>query len=319
LAGIAFTLSRALGRRLWLVMAANLLLIPAWMAGAGPMPNRFRPADQSRTLMLNAIEHITEAVPPGRVLFSDVSTQSLLRHYLGPTTEQPSPSDRFTHFDTPAWPLVAARSYRYFSSDSFGDEFARMAQAYGLVPDDTVCVVSVAPDTALPARLAGSLKIHLPGVATFGQGIGVFQMPVGREPSHENLVRDAEHTRSELLALVGFIARRDPPEVICVLAPSDLLDDSIRRSAAAISPLTLPYERFYQNIRTGEYLTDYLPALALWHFRSTEEHLPLMLHMDQGVNYVAARYRFTLLLLSPDGTSAAYLIQDMSDKEGHAP
>jgi hypothetical protein len=316
MAGVGFAAAKAMGRRIWPMLVAAVVLVPVWVAGTNPAPDRFPPANQHRETMADAIACINRVVPPGRLLFSDISTQSELRRYLcgGVTAMAPSPSDRFVEYDHGAFRLVGARGFYEFPTDSFGDEFARMAQAYGLQDGDTVCVASVAPRTTLPYRLYRRYRLEMPGRDIFGGSIGVFQLPVGHEPSQANLAGEAEHVNQEFLRFKDTLARRTLPEVAAVFWPTALLDDSLREVASALAPLVVSYDELYESVREGSPFEEYLPGIAFWNLRSSERHPIFMSYMDDAENYIASRYRFTLELISPDSTAAVYMIEPAGEE-----
>jgi hypothetical protein len=321
MAGVGFTVAMALGHRIWPMLAAAVVLVPVWITGTNQAPDRFPPANQHRESMADAIAYINQVVPPGRLVFSDISTQSELRLYLcsGMTTMAQSPSGRFVEYDHGGLRLVGTRSFRDFPTDSFGDEFARMAQAYGLQEGDTVCVASIAPGTNLPIRLIRRYKLELPGLEIFGGSIGVFQLPVGQEPSQANLARDAENANEEFLAFIDTMVKQTLPEFAAVFWPTALLTDSLREIAATLAPLVISYDELYELVREGNRFEDYLPGLAFWYLRSSEKHPEFMSYMDDAENYIASRYRFTLALMSPDSTAAVYLVQPTEEQAQPTP
>jgi hypothetical protein len=321
MAGVGFTVAMALGHKIWPVLAAAVVLVPVWITGANRAPDRFPPANQHRESLAGAVAYINQVVPPGRLIFSDMSTQAELRRYLrsGMTTMAQSPSGRFVEYDHGGFRLVGTRDFRDFPADSFGDEFARVAQAYGLQEGDTVCVASIAPDTSLVIHLFRRYRLEPPVLGTFGDNIGVFQLPVGEEPSAANLRGRDERAERALEALMRLVPTRTGDRFQAVLWPTNLLNDSTRRIAGTLSGQVIPYAELYDSLAAGAPLSDYLPALAFWQFRTTEMHPGFMRYMDDAENYIANGQRFTLALTSPDSTAAVYVVQPAAEQASPMP
>ena len=311
MAGVAFAIADVSGRRAWPVLAAAVMLVPVWIAGATPASDRFLPANQRRVLMDSTVTYLKGNVPTGRLIFSDMPTQFELRQYLcnGANEPTPAPSSRFLEYDCNGMRLVTTWGFYDFPADGFGDEFTRMAEAYGLEPGDTVCVASVDPSVPLSLRLFRSYRLQPPELKTFGGSMSVFQLPVGREPSQANQAREAEHVNREFLGFIRTIAAQSPPELAAVFWPTALLADSLRDSAATLAPLVLSYGELYELVHDGNRVDGYLPGLAFWYLRSTEWQPEFMSYMNDAQNYISGKYRFTLALMSPDSTAAVYFVQ----------
>ncbi|UCG41790.1 MAG: glycosyltransferase family 39 protein [candidate division WOR-3 bacterium] len=83
-----------------------------------------------------------------------------------------------------------------------------------------------------------------------------------------------------------------------------------RRGAALASVELVDFRQLSREIFSGEKeLDDYLPATACWMLDDGREHLRIFAFMSDLQNYIADRYKFTLLHVSVEGTAAIYDIR----------
>ena len=305
--GIA--VAAALRNRILPVVALACVLVPLWFLKATPTSDQPPRDSQQRRLILDAADFIRESTPPGRIVFTDDLSQFLLRRYLCRDMAGRSHSTEagFTEFTSGSWRLVASMRFFTFPPDSFGDEFARMASTYGLGRGDTVCVVSAGWGLNIAMRLFNRYRLQYPGTRMFGRNIAVLQLPVGEEPSTARLAGHQARAEQALIALTRTV----PPgaRFRTILWPTGFFADSIRRIAGSLSDQVMSYAELYKAAKEGAPLDRYLPALAFWELHTAESHPEFMRYMEDAENYVSGGYRFTLALLSPDTTAAAYVIE----------
>ncbi|MEO0082224.1 MAG: glycosyltransferase family 39 protein [candidate division WOR-3 bacterium] len=298
-------------RRILPVLGASALLVPAWIATARPAPDRIHPTNQRRGLIRAAISRIRETVPPDRIIFVDLLSQYMLRHYLcrDAAVATPSPPDEFAEYVCDNFRLVASTRFYTFSEESFGDEFARMVRAYRLHPGDTVQVVSATWGTNIVDRLYRFHKVIYPAATVLGANIGMFKLPVGEEITTADLLHEQQIVGQEFATFLRAMARSPEPRPAAVLLPAELDNDSLRALGSAVAARVVSYREFYQSVRAGQPLVSYLPALALWYLRSSERHPEFMRYMDDWENYMSGGCRFTMLGVNNDSIAGVYLVE----------
>jgi hypothetical protein len=310
-AGAAFLVTRVARRRVWPILVTAAVLVPVWVARAVPPEGQPPPRGQRRQLVANAVGHIRESVPKDRIIFTDILNQFMLRRYLSMdvTPEVEAPAPKFAEYRVAGYRLVASMKFFNFPADSFGDEFARMASAYGLEPGDTVCVASMGWGSNVAWRLYKRYQLEFKGTQVFSENIAVMQIPVGQEPSEANLAHRNEKASRALRLLARTLTGRLPEKAVAALWPSDLFDDSVPRLIAPLAEAATPYQKVYEEVQNGASFDRLLPALAFWQMQTTEIHPEFMSYMNDAEHYISGSYRFTLEALSPDSSAAVYLIQ----------
>jgi hypothetical protein len=317
-AGAGFIIARFANRRIWPILLGAAVLVPIWVSKAVPPEGQPSPTGQRRELVTNAIDYIRQDVPPGRIIFTDILNQFTLRRYLDRkvTPELPTPAGQLMEYDVAGYRLVASLRYFNFPPDSFGDEFARMAAAYGLGPGDTVCVASMGWGSSVAWRLYNRYGMEYEGTRVFSPSIAVMEIPVGEEPSAANFAARNEKADRALRGLARAVRANPPERFRAVFWPTDLLADSTRALARALSDNVMSYEEMYDAVRQGTPFADLLPALAFWQFRTPEIHNEFMSYMEDAENYISGGYRFTLKLVSADSAAAAYVIEPTRIESG---
>lgn len=319
-AGAGFIIARFASRRVWPILLSAAVLVPFWVARAVPPEGQPPPAQQRRELVADAIDYVRRSVPPGRVIFTDILNQFPLRRYLARkvTPEVPAPAEQLLEYDVAGYRLVASLKYFNFPPDSFGDEFARMAAAYGLGPGDTVCVASMGWGSSVAWRLYNRYNIDYPGTQVFGPNIAVMEVPVGEEPSAAHFAARNAKAEPALRGLVRGVRAKLPERFRSVFWPTALLADSTRLLARTLADNVMSYEEMYDAVRQGAPFAEFLPALAFWEFRTPETHAEFMSYMEDEENYMSGGYRFTLVQVSADSAAAVYVIQP-AETEGGPP
>ena len=128
--------------------------------------------------MSQAVNHIHQSIPAGKLVFVDYQTSVLLGYYLGKDqiTRFDQPEKEFSEFTYGGYRIVSARQW-LFNVESFGVELRRLKSAYGLPPGDMVWVVSAGWGVNLYTSLSRRFpQSHFPGTM-FGNNLAVFQVP----------------------------------------------------------------------------------------------------------------------------------------------
>ncbi len=85
-------------------------------------------------------------------------------------------------------------------------------------------------------------------------------------------------------------------------------------------PDILDFRKVSREIFTSRHvLDDYLPALACWMINDDREHLRIFSFMNDLQNLIAGDYKFTLLMVTSEGTGAVYDISTASGDEVMVP
>ena len=314
-AGIAFLVRQIVGRRPMLVMLAALVLMPLWnvtryVYAAGW---HISPADTRRSHIVQAVGYAREVMPDGGFIFSDLESHYVFRRYLyqGHPGKQRAAPAGFYETERDGYRMVTL-DYWKVSADSFGNEFHRMAEAYGLEPGTRVVVVTSGWGPNLASDLRQRLNITYPELRTFGGLKAVFVVPVGSEVMTASLKDRVERTSRALDSLAVVAASHAGRQSEAVFWPTYYLTDSTRRIASRLTDQVLSYTELCHMASGGTCeLNRYLPTLAFWDF-NTRERVPEFLgYMDDGESYLSAGYRFTLVGVDPDTVAGVYLIESV--------
>ena len=95
------------------------------------------------------------------------------------------------------------------------------------------------------------------------------------------------------------------------------------RNSHPTVPVLTDYRDVSRGIFSGEVpkegpeamLAEHLPALACWMIGDDREHLRIFSFMDDLQNFIAGRYKFTLLMVTAEGTGAIYDISETTGEE----
>jgi hypothetical protein len=133
---------------------------------------------QSRALMSQALNHIHQSIPPGKLVFVDYQTSVLLGYYLGKNqiTRFDQPQKEFREFPYGGYRIVSTRHW-LFTVESFGVELKRLRSVYDLPPGEMVWIISAGWGVNLYTRLSRRFpESYFPGTL-FGSSLAVFQVP----------------------------------------------------------------------------------------------------------------------------------------------
>jgi hypothetical protein len=118
--------------------------------------------------------------------------------------------------------------------------------------------------------------------------------------------------------MARFIAAELPEDCRTVIWPfSDIPPPEWARRGAALASVNLiDFRQLSREIFSGEKeLDEYLPATACWMLDDGREHLRIFAFMSDLQNYIADRYKFTLLHVTVEGTAAVYDIRPATGAE----
>src|SRR5262249_36027198 len=132
-----------MGRKLWSGLIALGFALAVCNVYPTPPAQPIYTEQQSRTLMSQAVNHIHQSILAGKLVFVDYQTSVLLGYYLGRNqiTHFDQLPQEFREFPYGGYRIVSARNW-LFSVESFGVEFSRLKEVYGLPSRELVWIVS---------------------------------------------------------------------------------------------------------------------------------------------------------------------------------
>jgi len=304
--GISFLIAEIAGERIWPLLLGALVVAPVWSLTARRPDTDMSDRNQSRPMMAATLQCIRQTIPPGSLIFTDYQTNVMLGYYLGrhQVTEIPmvvrtmAPDDTFVDYPYGGYHVVAPPTTWTFDRESFVTRLASFREEYHVKRTDPVWVV----DAGWGATIGSDQFPFAPDVSAsqvkrFGDNIMVFQV---KSMASESLT-------NSLAELVRRTAARRGPKLKSVFWPGTVPTDSALPLLKSQADKIVPYDELYRSMQSGErQLEDYLPALAFWVFGTAEPHLEGMRYMNDGENFIASGFRFTLLDCSPDSAVGVY-------------
>jgi hypothetical protein len=309
---VAFLVRQVVGARPALVLAGALVLMPLWNATryayAPGWPLDWRLS--RRGYIEQAVDFVRRDMPDGGIIFSDLESNHVFRRYLyrlQPGTWRSAPPGLY-EYDRDGYRMITL-DYWKVSADSLGDVFHRMAESFGLEPGTRVNFVSCGWGYSMAQ---GLLKrgIEYSDVHEFGKGTAVISVPVGAEVMSESLDTHVRRTAHALNTLAALLARAAAYRAEMVIWPSCYLDSTAESLGYRLGRQVMSYSTFYELVsQEGTSLDALVPGLAFWVFGNRERHPQFTAYMNEGENYVASGYTFTLLAVDPDGLAGVYLVE----------
>jgi hypothetical protein len=118
--------------------------------------------------------------------------------------------------------------------------------------------------------------------------------------------------------MARFIATELPDDCRTVIWPfGDIPPPGWAYRGAKLASVDLiDYRQLSREIFSGQKeLDEYLPAAACWMLDDGREHLRIFAFMSDLQNYIADRYKFTLLHVAVEGTAAVYDVRNATGNE----
>jgi len=172
--GVSVLLARILKQRMaWGAVLAVLVVIScnsfAW---------RHRP-DLAREHMSEAVEFISQRIPPGDAIFADNQTGILLGHYL--CQQKPFEPDRsipnFRSFECGGRRIIATGGEDFwFTTDNFFRRWQEMVPTYGLRPEQLVWIIQAGQNANLARELRKFPEFRDLPTQSFGRNISIFRL-----------------------------------------------------------------------------------------------------------------------------------------------
>ena len=170
------TLAAAAQKKLWILSALLVLLVPVWRSTAIP-DGQFLPDErQKREFMVDAVNYLRTSVPPGGLVFADYESSLLLCYYYDPTKF--CFNDSGEHFWRSELGGIRLVTSKIWSLDParFVQELAILKAQYDVKPGAALWSFQGGWDFPVYRRLRYG-RDPLPGVRGFGENIGVFRIP----------------------------------------------------------------------------------------------------------------------------------------------
>jgi 4-amino-4-deoxy-L-arabinose transferase-like glycosyltransferase len=188
IAAASFLLAAVYGQKLWASLLIAALLMGASNASGRTFEPYIRKENQSRTLMIAAVNEIRQSVPQGDLLLVDFQSSFAIAYYLcGPREIIAIERFRreFNEFSCGGHSIVFP-SYHVWklTAGNFPSQFEKMAHTYSLKPGDRVWVFQ----SGWGANLDTELPLHLPrfrciAPKSFGENLTVIPFVVGPDLS----------------------------------------------------------------------------------------------------------------------------------------
>ena len=181
IAAASFLLAAVCGQKLWAGLLIATVLAGASNATGKTFEEGITEENQSRTLMIAAVNHIQQSIPRGDIILVDYQSSLPIAYYLcGPRN---IPAGVFhgdlAEFSCNGYSIVSLHIWKLISGN-FSPQFEQMAHTYGLKPGDRVWVFQAGwGDT-----VGKELPRHFPELRClkpedFGRNITVIPFVVG--------------------------------------------------------------------------------------------------------------------------------------------
>ncbi len=185
ISGVSYLIASAIGERFWpAVLLAGLIVGGAYTSGKIYEPY-IKPENQSRMLMMTAMEHIRQSVPRSDLILADYQSSLLLGYYLCGPNVVSVPIGIFPGGDfdlrCDGYTIAAQNTYR-LEEQGFPSLFEKMARSRGLKPGDPVWVFQSGWLANLNTELPWfNMKFRCLQPASFGENIAVIPFVVGAD------------------------------------------------------------------------------------------------------------------------------------------
>jgi hypothetical protein len=188
IAAVSYLLAALYGQKLWAGLLIAVLVFGASNTAAETFEPFIRKEDQSRALMLDAMNYIHQSIPRSDLILVDYQSSFAISYYLcGPKQiVQVKPShDQFSGFNCDGYSIVTTDFHIWkLGSARFPSEFEKLVRAYGLKPGDRVWVFQNGwgsnLDVDLPWRLP---KFQCLTPKLFGANLSIIPFIVGPDMS----------------------------------------------------------------------------------------------------------------------------------------
>jgi len=309
--GIGYLLGRWFEKRLQLILILGSILIPLWIIFSQKPEQFIKPKNQRLVQMRQAKEYIESYLPKDDVIFTDYQTNVMLGYYLAQKEILPLATfqNGFLQSSYDGYKFITSDIWT-FNVANFLAQFRRLVSNFKLDSTGPIWIV----DAGWGWNLRDELINAYPGFpflrqGAYGDNISIFQLPVEEILKLATPLELTDRVNSVLLSLSK--ATRDLKEIKyrTVFWPTDQGWDAFRHfwidSTLPVVPLEKLYKKLIDNPKS---LDDFLPALVFWIFHNREQHIQFFSFMEEGQNYIAAGYSFTLRFIDPDGIAAVYEI-----------
>ena len=181
IAAASFLLAAVCRQKLWAGLLIAALLSGASNASGKTFEEGITKENQSRTLMIAAVNHMQQSIPRGDIILVDYQSSLPLAYYLcGPRN---IPADMFhgdlAKFSCNGYSIVTLRIWKLIAGN-FSPQFEQMAHTYGLKSGDRVWVFQAGWGDNVGKELPGHFaKFRCLIPKDFGRNITVIPFVVG--------------------------------------------------------------------------------------------------------------------------------------------
>jgi hypothetical protein len=184
IAAASWLLATVANGKLWAGLGMAAVLMAASNASGHPPEPYISMENQRRALMIDAMDHIRQAIPRGDRILVDLQSSYTIRYYLcGPAEMFPpdTPQSGFTDFNCDGYSIVSL-DYHFWklTPGNFPPQFEKMVRVYGLKSGDRIWVFQtgwgVNLNEFLPQRVA---KFRCLTPKSFGANMTIIPFVVG--------------------------------------------------------------------------------------------------------------------------------------------
>jgi hypothetical protein len=183
IAAASFVLAAVYGQKLW----AGLLIAALLMGTSNTSAETFEPyitkEDQSRALMMGAMDYLHQSVPRSNLILVDMQSSFLIAYYLcgaKETMRHEAAGEAFNSFGCDGYSIVSTNYHVWkLTPDNFPSQFENMVHTYGRKPGDRIWIFQNGWGANLDRNLAWSLpKFRCLAPKSFGRNLTVIPFVV---------------------------------------------------------------------------------------------------------------------------------------------
>jgi 4-amino-4-deoxy-L-arabinose transferase-like glycosyltransferase len=179
IAAASFLVAAVYGQKLWASFLIAALLMGASNASGKTFETGITKENQSRALLVAAVDHIQQSIPRSDLILVDMQSSFPIAYYLCALREIDTFRGEYRQFNCSGYPIVSLSAWK-LTPGNFPSQFEKMAHAYDLKPGDRVWVFQ----SGWGANLDTELPAHLPrfrciAPKSFGENLTVIPFVVG--------------------------------------------------------------------------------------------------------------------------------------------
>ena len=309
--GIAYLFGKWFEKRLQLILIISLIFLPFWIIYSRKPSQYIEPKNQHIELMQRAKEDIINFLPKDEAIFMDFQTSVMLGYYFG-KNEIPEPrifQKGFWECRYAGFKFVAVENWS-FTAESFVEQFRKFFSNY--LQDSTGSIWII--DAGWGWNLRNELLHSFPEITflrqkAYAANISIFQLSVEEVMKLETPSERAVRITQALQELSKATQNLKDVKYRTIFWPNEHPWETFRTFwIDSTLPVVQLKELNKKLVENPKLLDNFLPALVFWILYNREKNIQIFSFMDEGHNYIAAGYAFTLRYINTDGLAAVYEI-----------